>query len=97
MESINIVKRVAPVLIKSGKYEYPYLGVSSHSAMSLLDFEAIGVKQASGAYIDKDLPGGPGDQAGLRAGTRRVDAAGLTAGGDLVVAVDGRPGVESGT
>jgi 2-alkenal reductase len=88
---INIVKRVVPVLIKSGKYEYPYLGISFHSSMSLLDFEAIGVKQTSGAYVVEVVPGGPGDKAGLRAGTRRVDATGLTSGGDLVVAVDGHP------
>jgi len=88
---INIVKRVVPVLIKSGKYEYPYLGISFHSSMSLLDFEAIGVKQTSGAYVVELVPGGPGDKAGIRVGTRRVDATGLMAGSDLVVAVDGRP------
>ncbi len=93
---INIVKRVAPVLIKSGKYAYPYLGISFHSGMTLLDYEAIGVKQTSGAYVVEIVPGGPGDLAGLRAGTRRVDATGLTAGGDLVVAVDGRPVLEFG-
>jgi S1-C subfamily serine protease len=87
---INIVKRVAPMLVKSGKYDYPYLGISFHPNMSLLDFEAIGAKQTSGAYIADVTPGGPGEQAGLRAGKRKTDIQGLNAGGDIVIAVETR-------
>jgi len=29
--SINLVKKIVPVLIRDGKYEYPYLGISSSS------------------------------------------------------------------
>jgi S1-C subfamily serine protease len=87
---INIVKRVAPVLIKAGKYDYPYLGISFHPNMSLLDFEAVGAKQTSGAYIADVTPGGPGDQAGLRAGKRKTDIPGLNAGSDILIGVEGR-------
>ncbi len=48
---INMVKRVVPVLISSGKYDYPYLGLSFNSGMGLTDFEAVGLNQTHGAYI----------------------------------------------
>src|SRR5512138_872164 len=41
--SINLVKRVVPVLIRDGKYEYPYLGISSNSDLSLAAIEALGL------------------------------------------------------
>ena len=32
--SINLVKRIVPYLIRDGKYEYPYLGISSGNSGS---------------------------------------------------------------
>jgi S1-C subfamily serine protease len=93
---INIVKRVVPVLISTGKYDYPYLGISFHPGMSLPDFETIGLSQTSGAYVVDVTKGGPGDQAGIRAGTRATGISSLNAGGDLVIAVDGKPILEFG-
>jgi 2-alkenal reductase len=87
---INTVKRVVPVLARGDKYDYPYLGISFNSGMSLLDFEAVGSKQTSGAYVVDVTPGGPGDQAGLRAGKTRTSVSGLLAGGDIVIEVEGR-------
>ena len=37
------------------------------------------------------MPGGPADKAGLKAGTQQTSIEGLLAGGDLVIAIDGRP------
>ena len=93
---INIVKRVVPVLIANGKYDYPYLGISFHTSMSLPDFETIGLTQTSGAYVVDVTKGGPGDQAGIRAGTRATGVTNLNAGGDLVIAVDGQRVLEFG-
>jgi S1-C subfamily serine protease len=93
---INIVKRVVPVLISTGKYDYPYLGITFHSSMSLSDYELIGLKQTSGAYVVDVTPGGPGDQAGIRPGKTRTGVSGLTSGGDLIIGVDGRPVLEFG-
>jgi len=87
--SINMVKRVVPVLIATGKYDYPYLGVSSISSLTLDMVNALGLKSYTGAYITDVTPGGPADQAGLRAGDRQTNAPGLFAGGDLVIAIDG--------
>ena len=89
--SSNIVKRVVPVLIEKGKYDYPYLGVSSMDELTLPVIEALGLKSQVGAYVTMVGPGGPADKAGLKAGTQQTSIDGLLAGGDLVIAIDGRP------
>ncbi|MBE0699403.1 MAG: PDZ domain-containing protein, partial [Anaerolineaceae bacterium] len=88
---INIVKRVAPVLIEKGSFDYPYLGISYHDEISLLFQEAIGLSQSTGVYVVQVVPGGPADKAGLKGGDRSTDIPGINAGGDLIVAADGRP------
>jgi 2-alkenal reductase len=87
--SINLVKRVAPVLINDGKYEYPYLGISSDSDLSLAEVEALALPQFTGAYVVSLVDGGPADQAGIRTGDLPTNIPGLNAGGDLIVALDG--------
>ena len=89
---INIVKRVLPTLIMGKSYDYPYIGISSSSIDFTLDqWRALGLTQTSGAYLLEVTPGGPAEQAGLRGGTKTTDIPNLLAGGDLVVAVDGKP------
>lgn len=87
--AINIVKRVAPEIIKNGKYDYPYMGVSSNDQMSLDEINALGLKQLTGAYITTVVAGGPADKAGVIAGTKDVGLGSLKGGGDLIIAVDG--------
>ena len=88
--SINLVKRVVPGLIRDGKYEYPYLGLSS-SELDLGDIEALGLTTYTGAYVTSIVPDGPADQAGIRAGETTTSVTGLNAGGDLITALDGQP------
>jgi S1-C subfamily serine protease len=87
----NIIKRVAPVLIATGKYDYPYLGISSTSSLSLDEIQALGLTQDTGAYVTDVVKGGPGDLAGLKAGTQPSSIPNLNAGGDLIIAIDGQP------
>ncbi len=89
--SINIAKRVVPALIKDGKYDYPYLGISSMDDITLMAAEALGLPQTSGAYVTQVVKDGPADKAGIRAGTIPTDISGLNKGGDLIIAIDGRP------
>jgi 2-alkenal reductase len=90
--SINIVKRVVPYLIETGKYDYPYMGISSSSTdLTLSEWKALGTSQTSGAYVMSVTPGGPAEQAGLKGGTQPTSINGLFSGGDIIVAVDGQP------
>lgn len=89
----NIIKRVVPVLIEKGSYDYPYLGISTPPGgdLSLLEREELGLTTTSGAYLMEVLAGSPADKAGLIGGHTATKIRGLSGGGDLIVAVDGRP------
>ena len=87
--SINIVKRVVPYLIQDGKYDYPYLGITSIDDLPLQYLQELGLTQYTGAYVTSVAPGSPADQAGVRAGTQATSIQGLEAGGDLIIAIDG--------
>jgi 2-alkenal reductase len=89
--SINVVKRVAPTLIAEGQYDYPYLGISSMDDMNLSVIEELGLTSFTGAYVRDVVEGGPADSAGIKAGDRPTSIPNLLAGGDLIVAIDGRP------
>jgi 2-alkenal reductase len=89
--SINLVKRIVPVLIRDGKYTYPYLGISSNSDLTLSEIEALGLTTYKGAYVVSVTEGGPAEQAGIKAGDTPTRINGLNAGGDLIIAFDGNP------
>jgi S1-C subfamily serine protease len=88
---VNIVKRVVPVLIQKGNYDYPYLGISFHNEISLIEQEALGLPQATGAYVLDVASGGPAEKAGLIGATRQTSLPNLPVGGDLIIAIDDRP------
>ena len=88
--AINIVKRVTPGLITEGKYDYPYLGISSIDELNLPQIEALGLQSFTGAYVTSVTPNGPADKAGIHAGDQATSVQGLEAGGDLIVAIDGQ-------
>lgn len=89
--AINTVKRVVPSLIDQGSYDYPYLGISSLSEINLLQQEALGLSQSNGAYVTSVTPNSPADLAGLRGGDDETKIVNLYSGGDLIIAIDGRP------
>src|SRR6266498_3746462 len=89
--SINLVKRVVPYLIRDGKYDYPYLGISSANNLGLTEIEALGLNTYTGAYVTSVTPGGPADKAGILAGDKPTNIEGLQAGGDIITAIDGHP------
>jgi 2-alkenal reductase len=91
--AINIVKRVVPELIAGGQFDYPYLGITSldDNGFGLVEQEALGLSQSTGVYVTSVTQGGPADDAGLRGATRETTIPGLSAGGDLITAIDGVP------
>jgi S1-C subfamily serine protease len=91
---INVVKRVAPELIQNGRYAHPQLGVST---IALTDLSPQAKQQLGfqpnqrGLLVEQATAGA--QQAGIQAGTRRVQLGNQTVlvGGDLIVAIDGQP------
>jgi len=90
--SVNMVKRVVPVLIEAGKYDYPYLGISSlpSEGLTLPVVEALGLKSYTGAYVTDVVSGGPADTAGIIPGSKSTGITNLAGGGDLIIGIDGR-------
>ncbi len=88
----NTVRRVAPVLISEGAYQWPWLGVQG-TAVSLLLQQANGLEIQQGGYIDVVISDGPAEMAGMRGstGTKTIDGLPVPVGGDVVIAVDGNP------
>lgn len=77
----NIAQNVANQLIERGNVRRPWIGVTFQELTPRLA-ERLGVEQQGGALVSRVMPGGPADQAGIRAG-------------DVVTAVDGK-NVEEG-
>ena len=75
--SVNILKRVAPSLIETGSYDYPFLGVSSLSEITIFDQEQLNLPQSTGALVTMLTEGGPAATAGLQER-------------DLITHIDGR-------
>lgn len=89
--SVNILRRVVPDLISKGSYDYPYVGISAREELTLIESLALGLSHQTGAYVVEVVPGGPAADAGLQAGSIPTEFVGLNAGGDLIIAIDGRP------
>jgi S1-C subfamily serine protease len=75
-----------------GKVDYAYLGVTSESLYPQLA-EHLGLDTDSGALITDVVDGSPADDAGLHgsSGEDTFQLQRVKTGGDLVVAVDGKP------
>ncbi len=92
--SSNILKQVLPSLKNGETYNYPYLGLTALSTLSLSQAENLGLSQATGAYVVEIITDGPSDKAGIRAGDQQTQVPGLFAGGDLIIGVDGQEVLE---
>ena len=88
----NVVRRVAPALIESGSYQWPWLGVTGTS-VNLTIMKANDLDTQRGAYIDVVDPNGPGAEAGLKGtdSTAQVNGLQVPVGGDVVIEADGNP------
>jgi S1-C subfamily serine protease len=89
---INLIRRVIPAIIQDGKYNYPYMGISSPPRnLSLDEINTLGLKQYTGVYVLSVLPGSPAEKAGLIVGATDVGLQDFKAGSDLIIAMDGQP------
>src|ERR671922_644756 len=85
---IDTAKDLLPKLKQGGKIERAYLGVKMADVNAQLARD-LNLPVKHGALIQTVVPGGPADKAGLRGG-RTETTEGITAGGDLIVKVDGK-------
>jgi S1-C subfamily serine protease len=88
---INTAKAVLADLTRYGRVKRPSLGISSYAIgpdlASQMDLAA-----ESGVLVQKVVPGGAAERAGLRGGNQQayVGNTPILLGGDLIVAVDGQ-------
>ncbi len=89
---VDAVRRSLDELRARGRVSYGYLGVSS-LVLWPQAAERLGLAVRDGAVVESVEPGSPAQKAGLRAGADEVDfqATPVPTGGDVIVAVDGRP------
>ena len=88
----DIVAQVVPALIKNGKYQAPYLGISGVSLGSdLAKANKLGAN-TRGVLVAEVSTGGPADKAGLKGSSTATTVDGLPTaiGGDVIVSVDGQ-------
>ena len=88
---INVVKRVAPVLIQSGRYPHPFIGVTTValSRMGAALKRDLGLPENQTGLLVQEVSAGA-QQAGIRPGQRAVNVEGgqIRVGGDIIVAID---------
>jgi S1-C subfamily serine protease len=96
---INVVKRVVPELIQSGRYRHPLVGVSTIALAQISENarQQLGIPANVNGLLVEAVSDGA-QQAGIHAGSRtvRIGQDQVTAGGDIIVAVDGRTITSSG-
>ncbi len=88
---VEIVKRVAPALIKDGKFTYAYLGLSGGALTPDLAGAMNLSPDQRGVLVGQVVKGGPSDKAGLLGSQKQVEIDGdkINVGGDVIVAADG--------
>jgi S1-C subfamily serine protease len=88
---INTAKAVLADLTRYGQVRRPSLGIVSYAIGPDLA-EQMGLAADAGVLIQKVIPGGAADRAGLRGGTEQayVGNTPIMLGGDLIVAIDGQ-------
>jgi 2-alkenal reductase len=89
---INSATRSMRQLLARGRVSYPYVGITSDDLTPSVA-RRLGQPVQRGALISRVLRGGPAAKAGLRGGNRRVEVDGriVIRGGDVIVAIGGRP------
>ncbi len=88
---INTAKAVLADLIRYGKVKRPSLGIVSYAIGPDLASQ-MGLVADSGVLIQRVLPGGAAERAGLHGGNEQayVGNQPIMIGGDLIVAIDGQ-------
>ena len=89
---INTVKNVAAQIIRSGKAEHAFLGISAQPVTNSA-YELFKLPSKYGLLVETVQPGSSAAKAGLRPGKQQATVAGITypLGGDMIDSVEGAP------
>ena len=87
---VALVARSIDQLRENGSVKYAYIGVTTQSLYPQLA-DRLRLESDTGALVTKVVDGSPAADAGIEAGKQEIEFQGLraTAGGDVIVAVDG--------
>jgi serine protease Do len=86
-----IVSRVVPVLIQTGHYDHPYIGISG-AALTPALAQAMNLDaNQRGALVIDVVSNGPADKAGVHGSNQQatIDGQQVPVGGDVIIAIDG--------
>jgi S1-C subfamily serine protease len=88
---VNTAKAVLADLTRYGKVKRPSLGIVSFAIGPDLA-EQMGLTASAGVLIQKVIPGGAAERAGLRGGNEQAYLGNqpIMVGGDLIIAIDGQ-------
>jgi 2-alkenal reductase len=90
---IDAAKRSISQLLDHGAVRYAYVGITTQDLTPALA-QALGYEVKQGALVEDIRRPGPGASAGLRGSSKPVNVLGyrdLRTGGDVIVAIDGKP------
>jgi S1-C subfamily serine protease len=91
---INTVRAELQQLLQNGTVQHAYLGISGTDLTPELA-QVLNLPVQHGALVQSVTPGGPAAKAGVKGGngnaTVNVGGQRIAAGGDVIVAIDGKP------
>jgi S1-C subfamily serine protease len=90
---IDAAKRSVAQLVTTGRVRYAYVGITTEDLTPALA-NALGYSVKQGALIEGVHAKSPGAAAGLHGSSKPMDVLGYTGlktGGDVIVAIDGKP------
>jgi serine protease Do len=89
----KIVSSIVPLLIKNGKVEHAWLGMSGTTLNAELA-QAMNLPATQrGALVESVTSGGPADKAGVQGSTQQttINGTNVNVGGDVITAIDNQP------
>ncbi|NQV39999.1 MAG: trypsin-like peptidase domain-containing protein [Nitrosopumilus sp.] len=87
----NIVLKIVPTLIKEGKFQHPWVGISSANITPDLA-GLLNLEDAKGVLVMTVITDSPAAKAGLRGSSQiaTLDEVEYNIGGDIILSVDGK-------
>jgi S1-C subfamily serine protease len=85
----NAVKRIVPILIETGNYTHPWLGMTGGPVTSDIAQREGLERNFKGIIVDTIVKNSPADKAGINGSI--TNQYGERLGGDIITAVDGNP------